>query len=131
PQVSAAYARVRHATLDVVPGAIETIRWLRSQGCLLALLTNGAAALQRSKIVRFQLEGLFDTILVEGELGFGKPDPRVYVRALQDLNVDPGDACMVGDNLEWDVAQPQRLGIAGVWVDVRGTGLPSDAPIQP
>ena len=31
---------------------------------------------------------------------------------------------MVGDNLEWDVAAPQRLGLRAVWVDGPGRGLP-------
>ena len=31
---------------------------------------------------------------------------------------------MVGDNLEWDVAEPQRQGIYGIWIDIRGRGLP-------
>lgn len=130
-RMAAAYARFRHATLDLVPGAIETVHWLRTRGCRLALLTNGAAALQRSKISRFGLENLFDVILVEGELGFGKPDPRIYARALEGLRVNPDDTWMVGDNLEWDVFQPQRMGIAGIWVDVRGTGLPHGSATQP
>ena len=51
----------------------------------LALVTNGAASLQRQKIARFELEPLFDLILVEGELGFGKPDERIYRLALNEL----------------------------------------------
>lgn len=112
-------------------GAIETVRWLRAAGCRLALLTNGAAAAQRSKVERFGLAELFDVVLIEGELGFGKPDPRVYVRALADLGVEPPDAWMVGDNHEWDVAAPQRQGIFGIWVDRWGTGPRADWEVPP
>jgi putative hydrolase of the HAD superfamily len=35
---------------------------------------------------------------------------------------------MVGDNLEWDVVGPARVGIAGVWIDRVGHGLPAGAP---
>ena len=70
-------------------------------------------------------------ILIEGEIGFGKPDPRVYTRALAALGVAAGDTWMVGDNLEWDVAEPQRQGIYGIWIDVRGSGLPSGQPVRP
>ena len=69
--------------------------------------------------------------MIEGELGFGKPDPRVYERALDTLDVAPRDTWMVGDNLEWDVAEPQRQGIYGIWIDARGRGLPRDYPVQP
>ena len=83
------------------------------------------------KIARFEIADLFDAILVEGELGFGKPDERVYRRALSALDVKPADAWMVGDNLEWDVAAPQKLGMSGVWVDARGRGLPNDSAVKP
>ena len=100
-------------------------------GTRLALLTNGAAVAQRRKITRFELADLFDAILVEGELGFGKPDERVYERALSALDVKPSDAWMVGDNLEWDVAAPQKLGLSGIWIDTRGRGLPEQSSVRP
>jgi putative hydrolase of the HAD superfamily len=100
-------------------------------GCRLALLTNGAADAQRRKISRFGLASLFDVILVEGEVGFGKPDERIYRLALRELNVDPQNAWMVGDNLEWDVAAPQKLGLFTVWIDRHGKGLPAERGIRP
>jgi putative hydrolase of the HAD superfamily len=38
---------------------------------------------------------------------------------------------MVGDNLEWEVAAPQRLGIFGVWHDHLGAGLPPGSAVKP
>ena len=87
--------------------------------------------MQRLKIERFALEPLFDTVLVEGELEYGKPDRRIYELALSQLQCSPADTWMVGDNLEWEVAAPQRLGIYGIWVDASGKGLPPEASIRP
>jgi putative hydrolase of the HAD superfamily len=126
-----AYSRLRDAGMEPLPEAIDTVRWLRDSGRRLALLTNGAGVAQRKKIVRFELAELFDEILVEGELGFGKPDQRVYERALDALGVKPAETWMVGDNLEWDVAAPQKLGMSGVWIDRRGRGLPEPSSIRP
>lgn len=126
-----AYSHHRDVGMEPLPEAIETVRWLRSSGRRLALLTNGAAAAQRRKITRFEIADLFDAILVEGELGFGKPDERVYRRALDALGVRPAETWMVGDNLEWDVAAPQKLGMTGVWVDTRGRGVPAESVVKP
>jgi putative hydrolase of the HAD superfamily len=125
------YSHQRGIGMEPLPDAIDTVRWLRGSGCRLALLTNGAAEAQRTKIVRFGLAELFDAILVEGELGFGKPDERVYALALEQLAVAPSEAWMVGDNLEWDVASPQRLGLFTIWIDVRGKGLPKTSGVRP
>ena len=126
-----AYSHRRDIGMAPLPEAIDTVRWLRDSGRRLALLTNGAAVAQRKKISRFELADLFDAILVEGELGFGKPDTRVYLRALDALGVKPADAWMVGDSLECDVAGPQRLGMIAVWIDTRGRGVPEQSAVRP
>jgi putative hydrolase of the HAD superfamily len=46
----------------------------------------------------------------------GKPEPAVYAHALASLGVSASDAWMVGDNLEWDVATPRKLGMRGIWI---------------
>ena len=126
-----AYSHHRDVGIEPLPDAIETVRWLRASGRRLALLTNGAAVAQRRKITRFEIADLFDAIFVEGELGFGKPDERVYRRALSALEVKPADAWMVGDNIEWEVVTPQRLGLRGIWYDPDGDGLPAGSDARP
>jgi putative hydrolase of the HAD superfamily len=114
------YRDQRDEFICVFPGAVETLKILQQRGVPMALLTNGSASAQRSKVDRFGLAPFFDRILIEGELGFGKPDERVYRRALEALNASPEDAWCVGDNIEWDVGAPQQLGIGGVWVNRTG-----------
>ena len=130
-RITGAYTRLREEAIEELPGAIDTVRWLRTQGCRTALLTNGAGPAQRRKIERFGLAPLFEAVLVEGEQGFGKPDPRIYELALARLEASPAETWMAGDNLEWDVAQPQRMGIFSVWIDKRGRGLPSGHAVRP
>ncbi|MSO84024.1 MAG: HAD family hydrolase [Acidobacteria bacterium] len=130
-RIAERYSQCRQSRMVLLPGAVDALTWLRESGCQLALLTNGAGSAQRQKIVRFQLEPLFDLILVEGELGFGKPDARIYQLALTALAAAPRDTWMIGDNLEWDVGQPQRLGVAGIWVDTAGSGLPASCAVCP
>jgi putative hydrolase of the HAD superfamily len=129
--IGGTYHNRREARLDIFPDAIDTLNWLRRQGCKLALLTNGNTAPQRRKIETFQLDRFFDEIFIEGELGFGKPDPRVYRLALERLAVEPSDTWMAGDNLEWDVAQPQRLGIYSIWIDSTGDGYRKIGSVKP
>jgi HAD superfamily hydrolase (TIGR01509 family) len=129
--LAVAYARHRDRRIALLPGALDTVRRFKAAGCALALVTNGSRRTQRMKIERFGLEPIFDAILVEGELGFGKPDPRVYELALSRLGSSPAETWMVGDHLEWDVAAPQQLGIYGVWVDAPGKGVPRGSPVRP
>lgn len=112
-------------------GALEALTSLRQRGHRLGLLTNGSAAFQRRKLQRFALEPFFDVVLIEGELGYGKPDRRVFGAALSFFGVNPGDAWMVGDNLVCDVGGARGLGIGAVWHDAHGAGLPAGATVRP
>ena len=97
----------------------------------MALITNGLSSIQRGKIDRFGLDLFFDCIIIEEEFGVGKPDPRVFQYALDQLAVQPWETMMVGDNLETDIAGAQSLGIYTVWVDWKGGGLPEGSPTTP
>ncbi|WP_334163553.1 HAD family hydrolase [Phenylobacterium sp.] len=121
----------REAQAAFFPGALEALDTLKARGVRLALVTNGDAAPQRAKVERFELAPRFDHVQIEGEHGFGKPEERAYLHALQALGVGPRDAWMVGDNLEWEVAAPQRMGIYAIWHDHLGEGLPPDSPVRP
>lgn len=125
------YTKARTAAITPFPGAIETLERLASLGVALALITNGAEDVQRAKIVRFGLARFFRSILIEGAMGMGKPDPAVYRRALADLAVHPHEAWFVGDHLEWDVSAPQALGIHAIWHDHEGRGLAVGSTVVP
>jgi putative hydrolase of the HAD superfamily len=105
---------------------------LRGSGLRLGLITNGEGPVQRAKVERFDLLHRFHHIQIEGEHPFGKPEPAAYAHALETLGAAPGEAWIVGDNLEWEVAVPQRLGFAqSIWFDGHGRGLPRRTEIRP
>ena len=122
----------RLRSLEPIADALETVAGLRRRGVRLALVTNGSAADQRAKIGRHAVDRRFDAVLVEGEVGFGKPDPRIFRLALERLDVTAGEAWMVGDDLPWDIAGAQAVGIHGVWAsDHAATGATGDGTVQP
>ena len=92
-------------------------------------MTNGESDKQRNKINRFGLEAYFKAILIEEELGFGKPVQEVYLRAMEEMDLGSEDVWAVGDHLEFDVLGPQKLGIFAIWNDYAKEGLPSSTNI--
>jgi putative hydrolase of the HAD superfamily len=50
---------------------------------------------------------------------------------MQALGTEARETWMVGDNLEWEVVAPQRLGLFAVWFDAEGKGLPPDSDVRP
>lgn len=130
-EMADAYPEARLVHLLPFPGAIDSLRYFKEAGIRLALVTNGEAESQRQKIERFDLSSFFDCILIEGEVGVGKPDERVFRRALDRLQSTSAEAWMIGDNLDLDVSAAQQLGLLGIWVDSSDSGLPEDSEVIP
>jgi putative hydrolase of the HAD superfamily len=130
-EMADAFTLRREERILPFPGAIETLQRLQQRGIRMGLLTNGGRELQRNKIQRFSLEQYFQVILIEGELGVGKPDRSVFLSALEQLGALPAQTWMVGDDLVRDLQPAWELGLGTVWVDFDGTGLPADSPIVP
>ena len=64
-----------------------------------------------------QIEHYFEIIIVSGEVGIGKPDPRIFDLALEQLNVEPEKAVMVGDSLSRDIHGAQKAGGKEIWIN--------------
>ena len=125
------FTAYRDEEMFMFPGAHDAIDALKAHGVKLALVTNGAADTQRAKVERFELAHRFDHIQIEGEHGFGKPEERAYLHAMEALGVTAPETWMIGDNLEWEIEVPQRLGIYAIWMDAHGEGLPADTSVKP
>lgn len=95
----------------------------------LGLLTNGAPDLQRSKIEGAQLPNVFDAVLISGEVGVGKPEPRIFEVAVEALDASVTETVMVGDNPSRDILGARRAGMRSVWINRDGQRLPDGAPL--
>jgi putative hydrolase of the HAD superfamily len=125
------YRVLRDERLAVFPGVAEMLAALVADGYTLGMISNGDSSGQRRKLERFDLAKHFAYIGIEEEAGVGKPEPEAYWRALRAVDCAPGDAWMVGDNLDWDVIGAQQLGLRAVWIDRHRRGLPDDSTARP
>ncbi|WP_430165559.1 HAD family hydrolase [Peribacillus psychrosaccharolyticus] len=80
-----------------------------------AIITNGSTKRQKAKIMNTHLHNCFDIVIISEEVGFKKPDKRIFELALTQLNVQPEDALFVGDDLEKDIGGCQNAHIKGIW----------------
>lgn len=106
-----------HIIYEDVRPALEHFRPLLPLG----LLTNGAPDLQREKLKGAGIADYFDQVIISGDLGVGKPDPRIYEAILSRLGVTTREAVMVGNSLESDIQGAQAIGMKAVWLNRAGT----------
>ena len=108
------FARIREDSLALYPDATELFKYL-SEKFKIGLLTNGPSNLQRRKIDALGIESWFDSIVVSGEHGLAKPDPKIFEIAMDKLNCSPEETVYIGNSLKYDVRGANNAGIPVVW----------------
>lgn len=84
----------------------------------LLLLTNGAPSLQNTKLkITPEIAEYFKHIVISGDFGRGKPDPKIFEFALEKAITTPDNVVMIGDNLMTDILGANRTGIKNIWIN--------------
>lgn len=111
---------------DLLPGAREICGYL-AERYLLAMVTNGLADVQRSRLALSGLGDLVADLVISEEAGASKPDPRIFEYACgRTGRNDRGRMIMVGDSLESDIRGGAAFGIDTCWFNPRGIGNPTE-----
>jgi len=111
------YIRRRmHRMYDDVPAVLEDLKGKYKLG----LLTNGAPRLQWEKINGSEVGSYFDVIVISGDIGVGKPDPKIFDITLHKLGAQANETIMVGNSLSSDIIGAKGVGIKAVWLNRYG-----------
>lgn len=115
-ELQARFQRERRSRHHLYDDAMPVLREL-VENYRLALVTNGSPDVQGEKIIRSNLSTFFDSIVISGKVGLGKPDPEPFQQALAQLYVSAASAVMVGDSIEHDIMGAREVGIRTVWIN--------------
>ena len=121
---------------DLIPGAAEMLHELKRRGYPLALVADGRPGTYTNVLGQHNVLDLFDVLTISEHVGCEKPDPRMFVTALEELGIAReayGRTLMVGNHLERDVKGANRVGMLSVWLDwaPRRSKVPADADEVP
>jgi len=97
------------------PNMIELLDGLKEKGYKLAMITNGFGDFQASNIQALQIAHYFDEILISEREGLRKPDPAIFLRAAEKLNVATEACVYVGDHPVNDITASKATGMKGIW----------------
>ena len=94
-----------------IPGMIELLDELRSQGVPIYALSNWSAETFPAAQKRFDFLQWFHAILLSGHVKLMKPDPRIYQLLFDTHKIEPAEAVYV-DDVQANVDAATTLGIA-------------------
>lgn len=85
----------------------------------LGIITNGPAQVQSDKVALLAIGTLVDFVIISGEFGVEKPDPRIFEEAMRLGGVTSEETVFVGDDPRFDILGAQNAGIRSIWVNRR------------
>jgi putative hydrolase of the HAD superfamily len=111
------YHNVKFALLRPLPKTTDILIYLKSKGYRLGVISNGLTIKQWEKLIRLNLHHFFDEIITSEEVGFEKPDKRIFEEAVDKMNCKAENSIMVGDKYEIDIVGAIDAGMSAILVN--------------
>jgi HAD superfamily hydrolase (TIGR01549 family) len=123
------YMTEEHRPVDYVPEDVsETLQALKDAGYRMGVVSNRRQPFD-DELVELGLGGYFELALDASQAGSWKPEPGIFLVALERLGATPEQAVYVGDNYYADVIGAQRAGVQPVLYDPEGIFPDADCPV--
>ena len=102
--------RIRDLAWVLYEDVIPTIKQLKRRGLILGLIS-------AHYIGRAGLDPYLDVVVTARDVGADKPEPPIFLAALERAATDAPEAIHVGDQYERDVVGARRVGINAILID--------------
>lgn len=104
-------------SMQPYPCVVSTLSELARRGLKLGLVSSFSyARVVTGALARFGLQAYFDAVVISQDVGWRKPNPRIFNEALRRLGVDSSSSALVGDEPTDDVLGAASVGMRTVLV---------------
>lgn len=116
---------------NVFPQAKTLFARLKEMGYTVGVVTNGPSDLQHGKLERSGLMENCDFLVVSGDVGIHKPDPRIFLYTADKYGLQPQECVYVGDHPVNDIEAALKAGMHAIRMNVgwfKDQGLRDNVP---
>ena len=103
-------------TFTLFDDVLPTLKVLKEQSLILGLLTNLTQDIAPI-YHKLGLESYLDFVVSSGDVGADKPNPPIFLVALQRAGVEASETVHVGDQYRLDVVGAREVGISPILID--------------
>lgn len=119
PDVARLFRASSRVRFGVFPDVVPALRRLRPHFDL-GIVSDAQAIFFWPEVTLTGLSRWMDVIVISGDHGFTKPDPRLFRTALSALNIPPAEVTFVGDCIDRDICGASASHIRPVLLDRAG-----------
>lgn len=106
-------------------GAVELLEYLQYK-YKLHIITNGFEEIQTLKLENSGILHFFNQIITSESVGVKKPNPRVFIHALEKAQAAPQNSMMIGDNLEADIQGALNCNLSAIHCNFENENITED-----
>jgi HAD superfamily hydrolase (TIGR01662 family) len=122
--------------VKVFPDVPDALQKLIDRGIKIGILTNAFHPMwmRDAELERFGLLQYFpdvQTRMSAADIGYLKPSPNVFTKALENMGTSVAETIYVGDNLAADIAGAQSVGMRAVLREIHSTPSLASAFVTP
>lgn len=99
---------------NLFPFTHETLTYL-SRKYELHIITNGFKEVQTGKLRNCNLEQYFNRLITSEDVGYQKPDHRIFEYAFKTANALAENSLMIGDDEKTDILGATKVGMNYIW----------------
>jgi 2-haloacid dehalogenase len=111
--IDAWFSRYEEMLGGAIEGSVAVLSELHAKQLRLFVLSNWSAETFPFALRRFEFLRWFQGVLLSGEVGLVKPDPRIFQLLFEKYDIDPAEAVFVDDHAR-NVATARALGMSGI-----------------
>ncbi len=97
------------------PDVIPILKSLES--FQLGIISNGITSDQIFKLKYNHLYDFFDKIFISEQIGYSKPDKKIFLYAIKKMNISPIESIHIGDSYELDYLGSTNSGMNSILID--------------
>jgi HAD superfamily hydrolase (TIGR01509 family) len=113
---------------EPMPGQGALLDWLRDRYRLAVVSNFDYTPTVQRILTEGGILSRFETVVVSDTVGWRKPRPDIFQRALDDMAIDARDCLFVGDRPDIDVVGAKEMGMAAAWLNPDREALPPGLP---
>ncbi|HCI81631.1 MAG TPA: haloacid dehalogenase [Ktedonobacter sp.] len=115
--------------LRLYPQVQETLDLLKTR-YRMAIVSDAQSAYAVPELCAVGIAHYFEPIIVSGDYGYRKPDPRLFQKALDGLRVQPHQALYIGNDIYHDIHGAQQVGMKAIYASYSQSN-PLSGTIEP